>query len=428
MRIANTLSFIFIIAVCSASGACKSNYLEPAPKNEAKDFTRELPPGMKGLRKIDPSKYPDFGPGLEDRDGMLQALAASAEYLSHASSQNYFPYLDISHDRAEATIQAFRKDLTSAASGSDLNKRIRDRYEVYESVGWNMEGEMLFTAYHEPIYEGSLKADAKFKYPIYKRPPELESDETGEKAFWKEASGNRRAAPARAELAAALRGRGLELIYLSDPFESYIVQVQGSARFHLPDGREIRVGYAGDNGQDYKPVWEPLVKSGKLKKEEVSLRRLREYFKQHPDDVEQSINYNPRFVFFQERTGPAVGCLNVPVTLWHTIATDRNRKEDIFPRAGIAYIKTKLSKSPGAAQSDYAGFVCDQDRGGAIRSAGRADLFLGTGEVAEQLAGQTRAEGRMYYVFLKDPLVAAEIGELGAQQQKAQQQRPSAKK
>lgn len=388
---------------------CKSNYLDPAPNTAAKDFTRELPPGMKGLRKIDPSKYPDFAPGFEDREGMLQSLDASAAYLARPSSQNYYPYLDISHDRAEATIQAFKKDLASAASGADLNQRVRDRYEVYESVGWNMEGEMLFTAYHEPIYEGSLTANSKFKYPIYKRPAELETDETGEKAFWKEASGSKRSAPARAELASMLRGRNLELIYLADPFDAYVVQVQGSARFHLQDGKELRVGYAGDNGQDYHPIWEPLVKSGKLKKEEVSLRRLREYFKQNPKDVETAINSNPRFIFFAERTGPAVGCLNVPVTSWHTIATDRNRKDDIFPRAGISFIKTKLAKSPGAAQNEYAGFVCDQDRGGAIRSAGRADLFLGTGEVAEQLAGQTRAEGRMYYVFLKEQYVPSEL-------------------
>lgn len=427
MRNTSLITLIIASVAIGPLAGCKSNYLDPAP-NTAKDFTRELPPGMKGLRKIDPSKYPDFGPGFEDREGMLQALDASAAYMVVASSQNYFPYLDISHDRAEATIQAFRKDLSNASSGADLNQRIRDRYEVYESVGWNMEGEMLFTAYHEPIYDGSLKPDAKYKYPIYKRPPELETDETGEKSFWKDASGNRKAAPPRAEMASMMRGRGLELVYLADPFDAYVVQVQGSARFKLADGRELRVGYAGDNGQDYHPIWEDLVKSGKLKKEEVSLRRLREYFKQHPAEVETAINTNPRYVFFTERKGPAVGCLNVPVTAWHSIATDRNRKDDVFPRAGVAFIKTRIAKSPGAAQSEYAGFVCDQDRGGAIRSAGRADLFLGTGETAEQLAGQTKAEGRMYYVFVKDQYVAAEIAEIAAKKAPKPKPAPAKKK
>jgi membrane-bound lytic murein transglycosylase A len=399
-------------AIAPASLACKSSYLEPAP--QPKDFARELPPGMKGLRKIDPSKYPDFAPGFTDRDGMLQAIDASAAYLARPSSQGYFPYLDIPHDRAVASLHAFRKDLSAATSGGDLNQRIRARYEVYESIGWNDSGEMLFTAYHEPIYEGSKTPTGVYKYPIYRRPPELETDDTGEKAFWKNASGSKTAAPARPELASMLRNRGLELVYLADPFDAYVVQVQGSARFHLQDGSELRVGYAGDNGHDYQPIWQALVQAGKLKKDELSLCKLREYFKQHPQEVEAAINTNPRYVFFAERTGPAVGCLNVPVTPWHTIATDRNRKDDVFPRAGIAFVKSKIAKTPGGPANEFGGFVCDQDRGGAIRSAGRADIFLGTGPEAELLAGQTKAEGRLYYVFLKPELVAKEISELDA--------------
>jgi membrane-bound lytic murein transglycosylase A len=43
----------------------------------------------------------------------------------------------------------------------------------------------------------------------------------------------------------------------------------------------------------------------------------------------------------------------------------------------------------------------DQDTGGAIRSAGRADLFVGTGDQAERLAGHTQEEGRLFYLFAK---------------------------
>jgi membrane-bound lytic murein transglycosylase A len=46
-------------------------------------------------------------------------------------------------------------------------------------------------------------------------------------------------------------------------------------------------------------------------------------------------------------------------------------------------------------------FMLDQDTGGAIRTAGRADIYLGTGPRAERLAGTTQAEGQLYYLFLK---------------------------
>ena len=43
----------------------------------------------------------------------------------------------------------------------------------------------------------------------------------------------------------------------------------------------------------------------------------------------------------------------------------------------------------------------DQDTGGAIRTAGRADIYLGMGPEAEHRAGSTRSTGQLYYFFLK---------------------------
>ena len=47
------------------------------------------------------------------------------------------------------------------------------------------------------------------------------------------------------------------------------------------------------------------------------------------------------------------------------------------------------------------GFVLDQDTGGAIRAAGRCDVYMGVGENAGELAGKTYREGQLYYLFLK---------------------------
>jgi membrane-bound lytic murein transglycosylase A len=46
-------------------------------------------------------------------------------------------------------------------------------------------------------------------------------------------------------------------------------------------------------------------------------------------------------------------------------------------------------------------FMLDQDTGGAIRAAGRADIYMGIGPDAGQLAGHQFAEGKMYYLLLK---------------------------
>ena len=49
----------------------------------------------------------------------------------------------------------------------------------------------------------------------------------------------------------------------------------------------------------------------------------------------------------------------------------------------------------------FSQFMLDQDTGGAIRAAGRADIYMGTGPQAEVLAGRQAAEGQLYYLFLK---------------------------
>ena len=50
--------------------------------------------------------------------------------------------------------------------------------------------------------------------------------------------------------------------------------------------------------------------------------------------------------------------------------------------------------------------MLDQDSGGAIRAAGRCDLYMGVGPQAEQLAGHQLYPGRLYYLALRPEAVA----------------------
>ncbi|HSU66681.1 MAG TPA: 3D domain-containing protein, partial [Tepidisphaeraceae bacterium] len=56
-------------------------------------------------------------------------------------------------------------------------------------------------------------------------------------------------------------------------------------------------------------------------------------------------------------------------------------------------------------ENNYSGFMLDQDRGGAIRSAGRADIYMGIGQTAEQLSGYQLSPGKLYYLALRPELV-----------------------
>ncbi|MBM4094063.1 MAG: hypothetical protein FJ276_32340, partial [Planctomycetes bacterium] len=97
---------------------------------------------------------------------------------------------------------------------------------------------------------------------------------------------------------------------------------------------------------------------------------------------------------------------------YRSIATDKA----VFPRGCLAFVKTKMPFLRGQAISDqnFDSFALDQDTGGAIRSAGRTDVFAGTGPEAELLAGRTNAEGRLYYIFVKEPAaVSSSDGQAG---------------
>ena len=193
---------------------------------------------------------------------------------------------------------------------------------------------------------------------------------------------------------------GSEIVWLDDPFKVYIAHVQGSAVIRMPDGRLVTYGYAANNGHEYKSIIKQLISEGKIPAERVSLASLIDYFKANSALVRQYTQINPRFVFFRqtEQGGPH-GSLNEPVIAYRSIATDKT----IFPRGALTFFTTNLPRQIGNMTyiDPFAGFALDQDAGGAIRAAGRCDVYLGIGDTAGKLAGQTYQEGRLYYLFLK---------------------------
>lgn len=389
---------VSLVVVMAGVGCKKEPELTIAP-DVGKDYTAALPPGELALVKLtDPAMFPDFSEGYYSKAGLDESAAYSLEYLSRPSSQNFFPYGDISHERAVASIEAFREVLKTAKSPQELDQMIKSRFDIYQSRGCDEKGTVLFTGYYRPIFDCRLQPDAQFRFPLYKKPPELVQDPaTGQ--YMKQGGG---AYYTRGEIDnGALRNRGLELCYLKDRFEAYIVTVQGSGKLRLPSGEFFEIGYAGDNGHEYTSVGQELVKKGVIRVEELSLQGLIDFFNRHPEELEPALSVNDRYVFFTPRSGGPYGSLNVPVTPYRTIATDK----EVYPRACPAYLVTVLpARGEGGriGKFQYAGFAMDQDTGGAIRAAGRCDIFLGTGPEVGELAGRTFDEGKLYYIFLKE--------------------------
>lgn len=393
------------LSICLAAallGGCSrgeiGTLVEPIPAPP--QYDRPLPEGQLALRKItNLGEIPDFTEACRDVAGLKQAVANSLHYLAKPSSRQFFPYGDISHQQVVDSLRAFDQLLDANLTPKQMNAELRRLFDVYTSVGWDGSGTVWFTGYYTPIFDGSLTRTDRFRWPLYKEPANLVKDGEGDVLGLRSPGGAIIPCKSRRELEQSGELAGSELAYLADPFQAYIAQVQGSAKLRLADGRMITVGYAANNGHDYVSVAKELVKDGKISASVLSLQAMIDYFRIHPNEVVGYTWRNPRYVFFAIEEGAPRGCLNEPVTPLRTVATDKS----IFPRAAIAFVSTALpTHIDGAIQPrPYRGFALDQDAGGAIRAAGRCDIYMGIGEQAGELAGRTQQEGRLYYLILK---------------------------
>ncbi|MEY2785240.1 MAG: Membrane-bound lytic murein transglycosylase precursor [Planctomycetota bacterium] len=363
------------------------------------DYGKPLPPGAPALLPLDKDDpRPDMAAQFDSRAELLPALENSLAWMRKPTSTRHFPIEGVSHERALLSLERFREILGSATDGIDFSRRIEEEFTIYKSAGWDGKGGgVLFTGYCTPELRGSRVAGGEYRYPLYALPKDLVKGEEGE-ILGQQTDNGLEPYPTRSviEASAMLSGKGLELVYLADPIDAYIAHVNGSAFVRLEDGTMLKLGYAGKNGRKYTSLGQELVKEKRLDKESVSLAGIRRWAQANPQEVEEFLNRNDSFVFFTPIEHNPHGSLNVPVTGWRSIATDKT----LFPRGGVTFVSAKVGY--GGDSTAVEQFFMDQDTGGAIRTAGRADLYLGAGDEAERVAGSTRAEGQLYYFFLKE--------------------------
>ncbi|WP_108860511.1 murein transglycosylase A [Ruegeria sp. Alg231-54] len=236
--------------------------------------------------------------------------------------------------------------------------------------------EALFTGYFEPELDGSKTRTDRFKYPIYKMPPEARSE-----GLWL----------SRREILTgdAMQGRGLEIAWVDDPAELFFLQIQGSGRVRLPDGSALRVGYGGANGHPYRSIGTELIRQGALGAHEVSAQMIRAWVRKNPEAGAELLFHNPSYVFFREvsRVAPELGplgAMNRSVTTMRSIAADPSHT----PLGAPVWVE-KDGKTP------LRRLMIAQDTGAAIKGAQRADIFFGTGDEAGKAAGRLKDPGRM---------------------------------
>jgi membrane-bound lytic murein transglycosylase A len=277
----------------------------------------------------------------------------------------------------------------SIGSADEQRAWLVARLQPYRVDALSGSAEGLLTAYFEPVLEGSRQASAAFPVPLYQPPLGL-----AQRKPWF----TRQEIDTSPLVQAALKGR--EIVYLADPIDALVLQIQGSGRVRVtqPDGTQtvVRLAYAGSNDQPYKSVGRWLIDQGAVR--DASWPGIKAWVAQNPGRVNELLWSNPRTVFFKEEAlteldaafGPK-GAQGVALTPGRSIAVDPGS----IPYGTPVWL---VSPGPTAALQKL---VLAQDTGSAIVGAVRADYFAGWSPSAAELAGRLKQPLRLWVLWPK---------------------------
>ncbi|MEJ8824768.1 MltA domain-containing protein [Variovorax humicola] len=227
------------------------------------------------------------------------------------------------------------------------------------------------------------------------------------------------------------------LAFVNSATALYEMQIQGSGRIRMANGEIIRVAYAEQNGQPFRPTLaqnkngQPASKvrtrGGAIELEldnddddtgsdNTAGIRVRGFTLARPEQsgavivpgrattgpVIGSGIKDPSYVFFKESAGGAggpVGAFGVPLQAGRSIAVD--------PRSTpLGYPVFVSTRQPGTGEPMQR-LTIAQDTGGAIRGAVRADYFFGNGTQAATQARRMKERGQLWILLPRGQAVAA---------------------
>ena len=287
----------------------------------------------------------------------------------------------------------------AAAQAQDARHFFEENFRPFRVHDGNRP-QGLFTGYYEPELAGSRVPTAQFSVPVFGKPDDLITfDPRTEKRlglrYGRKVAGRARPYFTRREIdEGVLSGRGLELLWVSDPAELFFMQVQGSGRIRLSDGSLTRLAYAAKSGLPYTGIGGVLVARGTIPAEGLSMQAIRQWMKANPQAARELMWHNKSYVFFRETpmgdvTLGAPGGQHVALTPERSLAVDRR-----LWRFGMPVWLDTTAPLPEGEHPLQRLFIA-QDTGSAITGAARGDVYWGWGNRAETTAGGMKSPGIM---------------------------------
>ncbi|WP_295814212.1 murein transglycosylase A [uncultured Nitratireductor sp.] len=270
-------------------------------------------------------------------------------------------------------------------------------------------GPGFVTGYYEPEVKASRERTERFCVPLYRRPDDLvdvddENRPAGLDPYFAFARKTERGLVEYHDRGAidrgALEGRGLELVWLDNRIDAYFIHVQGAARLRFEDGTTMRVTYTAKSGHHFTGAGKVLMGLGEIAPNAVTMQSIRAWFSDNPERVDEILWQNRSFIFFREtdagmsELGP-VAAAKVQLTPGRSIAVDR-----LLHTFGTPFF-IDAPELDAVERRPFRRLMIAQDTGSAITGPARADLFIGSGAAAGEIAGVIRHKADFYALLPK---------------------------
>ena len=280
-----------------------------------------------------------------------------------------------------------------------------NHFNAYQLLSDEQDKEGLITGYYEPLLQGSYHKTNRFKYPIYAVPKNLLTIDLSSAypslskyRLRGKIKGNKIVPYETREEIDSIDYKTTKdlkpICFVDDKIDLFFLQIQGSGKVQLPNGKFINIGYAGQNGHAYYAIGKKLIEMGVIERENMSLQSIRKWLLENPDQRDEILNLNKSYVFFRQSKKTATGSLGTQLTANRNLAVDRKNIPLGFP----VFINTTNPVTDEPINK----LMVAADTGGAIKGKVRADFFFGNGALARELAGKMKQEGELFIFLPKD--------------------------
>lgn len=313
-------------------------------------------------------------------EGMLQLELMRPEALQTAIDRT-IPYLKRKSSKMYAigNLKVTGEEFLQAIAL--VNRGQWDKIQPYQIAGEDSRGNVHMTAYFTPEVEVRDEMDTLYKYPFYRYPGTIDPMPTREEI----------------DVYGSLTGKDLEICYAKDFFDVYTMHVQGSGMVRFDDGRTMKLGYAGQNGQKYRSIGRILVEAGELSPDNLSLENIKGWLLDHPDTAMTVLAQNPSYIFFEPQDAGIYGAAGIELVPDVSIAADKR----FLPFGSVVMAEVPMLNDQGRLIGHEYKIQIVHDRGGAIKGAGHIDRYMGIGPEAHKKAQAMHHYGRVWLLLPK---------------------------